>query len=200
MTMRQIMLKTTALSVCFTALAGCTQKLGPEADTIELRGDISRDRLAQTAVAANVVTINGSALEQGKKYRLSRGVLIIHGDIPARARVEVEAGRMIVHGNVGPKAGLHAYMPENSRVDIYSCGGRYKTTCRRKIMTGLAFPSDKTPGIQVNGTAAPGVTAYSNAGVWLRCAAKYEDVDMGQSAWGRPSTLKQIGACNAIRP
>lgn len=200
MTKKSALFKTALLTMTFSALAACSEGIGADAETQELRGDISSAPLVDGATNVDVVTLNASALRSGESYKMSQGVLVINGDVPAKTKINVGMGRIIVNGNVGTGAKVSAWMPEDTHSETYTCmmyNAALKmstaSVCSRTVRDNLTFASDPTSGVIVSGNVAADATIQSNAGVQAQCV---DETSRLGTDWSRPVRVSRVGHCS----
>ncbi len=149
------------LSLClaFAAALGCTQTLGPQASSPELKGRVANEEVFRGAGLSEHLYIDGAHLKEGKDYEYT-GTLTVNGDIPAKASIHVTNGKLEVTGDVGSNAKLTADLPVNTHQEEY-----YYTTLipagqsfipvmqvgYTTVIDGLKYPDDPSPAITVKG-------------------------------------------------
>lgn len=184
----------TPLLVCF-ALSACGQNaiLGENSEDPNLRGHTTITELFNGATTKGThLTIEGSKLEPDTRYTYN-GNVTINGDFPAKSRLDVQHGKIVVNGNVGDSAKLSTDLPIDTHRESYGCI-QYNiilkmpmpSTCWKTVVDGLTFPNDNDPAITVNGHVGDNAKLFSNAGITIKSAG--EDIQY-TTGFDRPFTL-----------
>lgn len=169
----------TATSLSLAFLAACGQpanKLGNDARDPVLRGDVTAEQVF-TGGPANTphTTIDGAALRAGQRY-VVEGALTINGNVPERATIEVNNGRLAVTGDVGNQSRIDVQLPiithdETSMMLMpmtTSCGQNCTMTTMMMmpvtstIIDGLRYPDDARPAVTIGGVIGTDTTISSN--------------------------------------
>jgi hypothetical protein len=159
-----------ALACVFAgALAGCGEKIGEGADP-DLRGTTSLSQVFNGGPLQSDTRISATALKEKKSYHAS-GKLTIDGDIPEKASITVNDGKLVINGNVGDGVKLHVSQPIKTHTE-YTTGwcygydyssGRYEYSfkmtprCSQTVTDGLVY-DDPEPAVEIKGGAGKGVT------------------------------------------
>lgn len=159
-----------ALACVFAgALAGCGEKIGEGADP-GLRGTTSLSQVFNGGPLQNDTRISAHALKPKKSYHAS-GRLTIDGDIPEKASITVNDGKLVVNGSVGDGVSLRVSQPVKTHTEYktgwcygydYSSGHfeySYKMTprCSETVTDGLVY-DDAAPAVEIKGGAGKDVT------------------------------------------
>lgn len=155
--------KKTGLILAFAAaLAGCGKTIGPKAETPDLRGETSITQVFNGGPQGNMTRISGAALQAKESYQAS-GKIIIEGDVPAKSSIDVDAGKLLVTGNVGDGASIHVSQPIKTHNENYPdfcygydfMAGKFKYSykfsgCDHTVVDGLKY-NDAEAAVEIKG-------------------------------------------------
>lgn len=181
----------TAMTMHAVDYANRVDLAGPQVVAEMSIGEIYQGEIAPTdgpvpARDGPVVRIEGERLEGGTTYRLD-GHLIIDGSTPQNCNIRVN-GPVTIHGDVGAGCDIQAKLPEAEEVfhgvTMVPMGKTMMTVPATTFNpSGLAFPDDARPGIEVAGHVGEGAKLASNAGIAVGSHDATATLEPGN--WGR---------------
>lgn len=163
---------------------------GPDVVAEMSVGQMYEGRIAATdgSIAARdgtIIRIDGDRLESGTTYRLD-GHLIIEGSTPQDCDIRVN-GPVTVTGDVGEACSISAKLPTAQEavhgLSVVPMGKTMMTVPSVTYNdTGLLFPGDTKPGIEVAGHVAAGASLSTNGGISVGSHDATATLDTGYGA------------------
>lgn len=150
------------LSGCGTPAVELCTATGP--------GTSSLSQTFTDAAAQKICHVSGAALQPDGRYAISRSSLLIDGNVPSGARIDVTGGKLFVNGDIAAKARLSAKVPEDISTSTYLVPvmiGKVVTLQSRTRHTfeGYTHAADNGAAITITGDVANGVRLTSNHGI-----------------------------------
>lgn len=165
--------KAALIAACGLALVGCGQNIGPNADTPQLRGETTITEVFNGAGMGQQTRIAGSALQAKESYNAS-GRIIIDGNVPDGAKINISSGELLVTGKVGNNVSINVGQPIATHTEKQTgwCYGydfasgkfeySYKMTprCDVTITDGLVY-HDHDAAVEIAGGIGTNVRIYT---------------------------------------
>ena len=160
------------------SMFGCSNRIGPNADKSELKGDVTETTIVPGGPQQNDVRLDASNLKEGESYS-AEGKLTINGNIPKNVTLSVDDGKLVVNGNIGDGSNIEVNEPivSHTEDDPGYCYGyntlsgdyewHYDFFKTKTVIDGLKY-NDPDPAVQVNGSCGENVKISSNGEIVVK--------------------------------
>ncbi len=136
-------------------------------------GDSSYSQIFNGAAEqGKVCIVNGSDLSEGGKYAFGDGLLVVDGDVPAKARIHVDDGKLFVTGDIGADARVEASVPEEissytTLIPMFTGKTTIMIPQTHYTFEGFTYENDTDAAVMIGGNVMDKAVVTSNHDVYL---------------------------------